>query len=158
MTHFEKFDMSQNEAEDNKNGLLRNEHPHSDDTFDLSNIPLEKLDSLWLPLDGFNLGLPHRHALRLVGKSACKGDAAKAQKVITSTYHIASSLFVIKEGNKGMCAAILMSENTDNINVVVDAMQKLGFCRVIPTDDQLLEDSKQRRYIHLRFEPAPTTE
>lgn len=158
MTNFEKFDMPQNEAENHMNELLQNEHPHSDGTFDLNIIPLENLDSLWLPLDGFNLGLPHRHALRLVGKSACKGDVAIVKKVITSTYHIDPSLFVIKEGNKGMCAAILMSENTDNINVVVDAMQKLGFCRVIPTDNLLLVDAKQRKYIHLRFEPAPTTE
>lgn len=150
MTHYEKFDMSQNEAEDNMNGLLRNEHPHSDDTFDLSNIPLEKLDSLWLPLDGFNLGLPHRHALRLVGKSACKGDVAMAKKEITTTYHIDSSLFVIKEG---MYAAILMSKNKDNIKVIDDAMLKLGFYRLPSTNVQLLEDAKHRLYIHLRFEP-----
>lgn len=33
----------------------------------ISTIPAERLDTLWLPLDGFNLGLPHRHASRLVG-------------------------------------------------------------------------------------------
>lgn len=61
--------------------MSHHRYPHSDDTFDLCTIPAERLDTLWLPLDGFNLGLPHRHASRLVGDGFKKNQQVNVDYV-----------------------------------------------------------------------------
>ncbi len=124
--------------------------------FNLRIIPIEALDDLWLPMSSFNVGLPHRHAFRLVGKSAdFKGDVVKAKEIITSTYPVDPRFFQIHEGPNGKYAALLMSLDVENIKVMEEAMQKLGFDRVNPTGNQALEDVKGRQYITIKFEAAP---
>lgn len=153
--------MSMSEAEEyvERLGKQIQKYPHSNDCFNLDNIPLEALDKLWLPMSSFNIGLPHRHALRLVGESIdFKGNIEKAKEVITSTYPIDPNFFQIKEGSNGMFAALLMSLYVDNIQVIEESMLKLGFYRANPTDKQLLEDIKGRQYITLRFEPTPAND
>lgn len=153
--------MTLTEADEYVKSLMQENHsiPHFNDFFNLDKLPIRVLDNLWLPMSSFNVGLPHRHALRLVGESVdFKGDVEKAKKIITSTYPIDKKLFKIQEGANGMFAALLMSLNTENVKTIEDSMLKLGFYRANPTDKQLLEDLKGRQYVTLRFEPTPAND
>ena len=61
-----------------------------------------------------------------------------------------SSFFV--EGSDGMNIALLVSLLENNVEVIEDAMRKLGFLRNKLADENILVDIKGREWVELRFE------
>lgn len=144
--------MTLTEAEE----FVENErYPHSDDIFDLDQIPMEILDKAWQRYHPYLLGLGHRHPLsnRLVVEGTdeqVKLENIKA--IITSTFPIPEENFIIQNGHNGLYAAILVALTDDNIDIIENAMSQKGFFRSQPTDEQLLMDRKNRKWIDIRFE------
>ena len=133
--------------------------PHSDDIFDLSNIDTQVLDKSYVRYEPYNLAITYRHPLRCISENTdFKGKIEEAKKIILSTYPLSEEQFIIKEGHNGMYAAILVSVIDNNIEVIENAMLKLGFFRSKPTDEKLLCDLKQRNWADLRFEPTPSND
>ena len=125
---------------------------------DLSRIPIEVLDKSYVRYEPYNLGITHRHPLkkhRIIKESDFKQKAQYAKDVILNTYPISEEQFVIVEGHNGMFTAILTSLIENNVEIIEEAMLKLGFFRCKPTD-KTLQDSKSRKWIDLRFEPNPS--
>ena len=128
-----------------------------DDIFNLNSIPMEVLDKSYVRYEPYNLGITYRHPLRRISENVdFKGKVEKAKSIILSTYPISEEQFIIREGHNGMYAAILASLVENNVEVIESAMLKLGFFRSKPTDEKLLTDIKNRKWIDLRFEPFPT--
>ena len=118
--------------------------------FDLDKIPMEILDKGYVRYRPYNLGITYRHPLRRLNENADyfkKIDEAK--KIIISTYPISEEQFIILKGHNGMYAAVLASLVDDNVDVIEEAMEKLGFFRSKPTDKKLLEDRKGRKWVDI---------
>lgn len=131
-----------------------NEIPNSNEDFDLNSIPIDVLDKGYVRYAPYNLGLTYRHPLRMVVEDIdYEHNIQEVKNIILDTYPIGPEQFIIKKGHNGMYAAILASLIEDNVNIIEDAMLKLGFFRSKPTDAQLLKDMKERVWIDIRFEP-----
>ena len=141
-------------SEDNTQNL-----PHSDDLFNLDTFPMEVLDDSYVRYEGYNLRITHRHPLSGIYESKTfKDNIEEVKRIMISTYPLDAKQFVIDEGHNGMYAAILISVIENNIDVIEEAMHKLGFFRSKPTDEKLLCDRKGRKWIDLRFEPTPSND
>lgn len=128
--------------------------PHADEIFNLDNIPIEILDKGYVRYEPYNLGITYRHPLRSIAESIdFRQNIEEARRVILSTYPLSEEQFIIIEGHNGMYAAILASLVENNIEIIEEAMKKLGYFRSKPTDEKLLCDIKGRKWIDLRFEP-----
>lgn len=131
-----------------------NSFPRSNDIFDLDAIPMTVLDSGYVRYEPYNLGITYKHPLRRISEGIdYKKHIEKAKQVIFDTYPISEEQFVIKKGFNGMYAAILASFLENNIQIIEEAMKKLGYFRSKPADKNLLSDRKGRKWIDLRFEP-----
>ena len=129
-------------------------YPSSDELFNLDNISMDVLDRGYVRYAPYNLGITYRHPLRRINEEIdYRKQIEDAKNVIISTYPLSQEQFIIREGHNGMYAAILASLVENNVEVIEKAMFKLGFFRSKPTDDKLLYDKKNRKWIDLRFEP-----
>lgn len=130
-------------------------YPSSDELFNLDNISMDVLDRGYVRYAPYNLGITYRHPLRRINEEIdYRKQIEDAKNVIISTYPLSQEQFIIREGHNGMYAAILASLVENNVEVIEKAMLKLGFFRSKPTDDKLLCDKKNRKWIDLRFEPT----
>lgn len=133
--------------------------PHSSDIFNLDSIPMDILDNGYVRYHPYTLGIPYRHPLRKITEDVdYKQNIKEVKDVITSTFPISDKQFIIKEGHNGMYAAILASLVEDNVEIIEKAMNKLGYFRSNPTDERLLCDKKNRKWIDLRFEPIKSND
>lgn len=133
--------------------------PHSSDIFNLDSIPMDILDNGYVRYHPYTLGIPYRHPLRKITEDVdYKQNIKEVKDVITSTFPISDKQFIIKEGHNGMYAAILVSLVEDNVEIIEKAMNKLGYFRSNPTDERLLCDKKNRKWIDLRFEPIKSND
>lgn len=150
--------MTLTEAEEYENSLKGQELclVNSDDVFNLDNIPMEVLDNAWKRYHPFLLTIDHRHPLsnHLIKEGTdYKKQLEFVKDVITNTFPIPQENFVIKEGNHGLFAAILIALTDDNLDVIEEAMEKKRFFRSQPTDEKILTDRKNRKWLDVRFEP-----
>ena len=128
--------------------------PRSNDVFDLDTIPMDILDNGYVRYEPYNLDITYRHPLRRISEGIdYKKHIEQAKQVILDTYPIKDEQFIIRPGHNGMYAAILASLVDNNVQVIEEAMKKLGYFRSKPTDKKLLSDRKGRTWIDLRFEP-----
>lgn len=135
------------------------DYPHSDDIFDLDKIPIEDLDRGYVRYEPYNLSITYRHPLRGITENAeFKRKVIDAKRIILLTYPLTDKQFIISKGYNGMYAAILASLVENNVDVIEEAMAKLGFFRSRPTDEKLLVDRRGRKWIDLRFEPTPSND
>jgi len=119
--------------------------------FNIESIPIEVLDKSYEP---YNLGITFRHPLRRIAESSdFKGKAEEAKQIMLKAYPLSDEQFIIIEGQNGKSAAILASLIENNVEIIEEAMLRLGFFRSKPNDDKLLDDIKGRKWIALRFEP-----
>ena len=128
-----------------------------DDIFDLEKIPMSILDKGWKRYNPYLLKIDHRHPLST--RRVCEGtdylkQITKVKDIITSTFPISEEQFVIVEGNHGLYAALLIAVTDNNIDIIEESMETLGFFRSKPTDDKLLVERKKRQWIDMRFEPS----
>ena len=101
----------------------------------------------------------HRNKLSSIRKRAenqtdYKQQIEDTQKAITETYKIPVEHFLIVNGENGLYAAILVALTDDNVDIIEKEMESQGFFRAQPTDNQILEDRKNRKWIDIRFEPT----
>ncbi|MGM9746445.1 MAG: hypothetical protein ACI30H_05765, partial [Paludibacteraceae bacterium] len=130
---------------------------HKDDIFDLDKIPIEVLDNAWKRYHPYLFTIDHHHPLsnRLVVEGNTHKEKLQTIKnIITKTFPIPSENFLIVEGNHGLYAAVLIALLDDNIDVIETAMEEKGFFRSQPTNEQLLSDRKNRKWLDVRFEPT----
>lgn len=144
-----------NEAVNKHN--VRKKYPSKNEDFDLGKINIHTLDKGWQRYHPYTLGIPHGHPLSYhsyikEGKDYLK-EMTNVRSVITNTFPISSKQFVIKKGYHGLYAAILVAVREDNVKIIEEAMDRLGFFRSQPTDVKLLSDTKQRTWLDIRFEP-----
>ena len=136
-----------------------NVFPSSDDVFDLDNISMDILDKSYVRYEPYNLGITYRHPLRRINEEIdYRKHIEEAKKVILSTYPLSEEQFIIMEGHNGMYAAILASLVENNVEIIEQSMLKLGFFRSKPTDEKLLCDKKNRKWVDLRFEPIKSND
>lgn len=131
-------------------------YPHKDDVFDLDKIPMEILDKGWQRYRPSLFNVDHRHPFsnRILEDSTEREEQLKWVKaIILKTFPIGEEQFRIVEGHHGLFAAILTSTNDDNVDVIEDSMNKLGFFRSQPKNEKFLEDKKHRKWLDMRFEP-----
>lgn len=150
--------MTLTEAEEYVDKLKEQEisFTNSDDIFNLDSIPMEVLDNAWKRYHPFLFSIDHRHPLSnnlLEEGTDYRKQLEFIKDVITNTFPIPQENFVIKEGNHGLFAAILIALTDDNLDVIEDAMEKKRFFRSQPTDEKLLTDRKKRKWLDVRFEP-----
>ena len=140
-------------------------------SFEESNIPYRKSSltvhdvimqlKVYASDDGFvryepyNLGITLRHPLRQVTKNAkFWGNAIEAKRILLSTYPLINEQVVIEKKHNSTCIAILAAFIENNVEIIEEAMHKLGFSRCNPTEEKLHVDKKGRTWIDLRFESA----
>ena len=143
------------ELQDSLNGH-ENELPHFDENFNLDEIPIDVLDKAWERYHPYLMNIYHRHPLAnrlFIEGTDYKKQIEGVREIITTTFPIPQTCFKIVSGNNGMYAAILVALLDDNVDVIEQAMEAKGFFRSKPTDDKLLSDRKNRRWIDVRFEP-----
>ena len=123
-----------NEAVNKHN--IRKRHPSKNEDFDLEKINIHILDKGWQRYRPYTMGIPHGHPLSKFNKIHEGKDYLKeiqnAKKTITSTFPISGKQFIIQKGCHGLYAAILVSMQYDNIEVIENAMETLGFLEVNP--------------------------
>lgn len=123
-----------------------------EDIFNLSRISIELLDKSFVRYEPYNLTITHRHPL-MKGRVALgidfKREAKYAKEVIIKTYPISEEQFAIDEDRNYIYVLASLLEN--NVEIIEDAMSKLGFVRCEQTG-HLLQDSKGWRWIRLKFE------
>ena len=125
-----------------------------DDIFDLDKIPSEILDKGWKRYHPYTLNIDHRNPLaNRVVESTNEKQIKVVRDAILKTFPISDEQFIIKEGHYKLFAAILVSLTDDNVDIIEQAMESKGFCRSQPTDDKILTDRKNRKWIDMRFEP-----
>lgn len=137
---------------------IRKKYPSKNKDFNLDEIPMYILDKGWQRYRPYTMGIPHGHPLSKFnkiheGKNYLK-EVQNAKKTITSTFPISDKQFIIQKGCHGLYAAILVSMQYDNIEVIENAMETLGFFRSQPTNVEILSDYKGRKWIDIRFEPT----
>ena len=120
--------------------------------FNWGGIPLETLDKGYVRYEPYNLGITYRHPLRSAGGTEHKGNCDEAKRIILSTYPMYDEQIQIVEGSDGMNIALLVSLLENNVEVIEDAMRKLGFLRNKLADENILVDIKGREWVELRFE------
>lgn len=135
---------------------FRSNAKSKDDLFDLDKIPMSILDKGWQRYNPYLLKIDHRHPLS--SKRVCEStdyleQITKVKEIIIKTFPISEEQFVIVEGNHGLYAALLIAVTDNNIDIIEESMETLGFFRSKPTDDKLLKDRKERQWIDMRFEP-----
>ena len=127
----------------------------SDDAF-LDKIPVELLDRGWQRYHPYSFTIDHRNPLanRSIEEATdCKRQIQLVKQAITKTFPIDESQFVIKDGNDGLYATVLVANTDDNVDIIEQAMEDKGFYRSQPATDKLLYDSKHREWLVIRFEP-----
>lgn len=134
-----------------------NNYNTKDDIFDLDKIPMYILDKGWKRYNPYLLKIDHRHPLST--RIVCEGTdylerITKVKEIILSTFPISEEQFEIINGNNGLYAALLIALTDNNIDIIEESMEKLGFFRSKPTDKKLLIDRKNRKWIDIRFEPS----
>ena len=134
-------------------------YPHKDDLFNLDDMPMELLDAAWHRYHPYTMTKNHRNKLSSIRKIAesktdYKQQIEDTQKAITETYKIPVEHFLIVNGEHGLYAAILVALTDDNVDIIEKEMESQGFFRAQPTDNQILEDRKNRKWIDIRFEPT----
>ena len=134
-------------------------YPHKDDLFNLDDMPMELLDAAWHRYHPYTMTKNHRNKLSSIRKIAesqtdYKQQIEETQKAITETYKIPVEHFLIVNGEHGLYAAILVALTDDNVDIIEKEMESQGFFRAQPTDNQILEDRKNRKWIDIRFEPT----
>ena len=120
--------------------------------FNWGGIPLETLDKGYVRYEPYNLGITYRHPLRSAGGTEHKGNCDEAKRIILSTYPMYDEQIQIVEGPDGTNMALLVSLLENNVEVIEDAMRKLGFLRNKLADENILVDIKGREWVELRFE------
>lgn len=131
-------------------------YPSSDDLFDLNKIPMEVLDKGWTRYHPYLFTIDHRNPLanRVIEEATdYKKQIQIVKNAILQTFPISNEQFLIMEGHHGLYAALLISLNDDNVDIIEQAMENKGFFRSQPTDNQILYDRKHRKWIDVRFEP-----
>lgn len=126
-----------------------------DDIFDLDKIPIEILDKGWKRYHPYIFNIDHRNPLanRVVESTDYEKQIKVVRDAILKTFPISEEQFVIKEGHHKLFAAILVALTDDNVDIIEQVMESKGFFRSQPTDDKLLYDRKNRKWIDIRFEP-----
>ena len=163
MKHKNKFDMKINEV------IKRAVHNYlmevyngqrsksKDGVFDLDKIPMYILDKAYKRYHPYTLNISHENPLSRTNRITESTDYFEqinnVKKTILSTFPIYDEQFIIIQGSHKLFAAILVSLTDDNVEIIENAMEKLGFFRSQPTDEQLLTDRQNRQWIDLRFEP-----
>lgn len=124
-----------------------------DSIFDWSSISIEVLDKSYVRYEPYNLKITHRHPLRKHRK-VFKADPIQIVKhaidVIVSTYPIAEDQFQISEDHDKIIIGILLSDVENNVEIIEDAMNKLGFTRG-KTAFYVFQDLKGRNWFDIRF-------
>ena len=131
-------------------------YPSSDDLFDLNKIPMEVLDKGSARYHPYLFTIDHRNPLanRVIEEATdYKKQIQIVKNAILQTFPISNEQFLIMEGHHGLYAALLISLNDDNVDIIEQAMENKGFFRSQPTDNQILYDRKHRKWIDVRFEP-----
>lgn len=125
--------------------------------FDIDAIPMEVLDRGWKRYHPYNFTITHSNPLsrrkRITEATEYLKQIQEVKKNIISTYPISEEQFLIKEGEHGLYAAILIALTDDNADIIEYAMESQGFFRSQPTNEQLLIDRKNRAWLDMRFEP-----
>ena len=126
-----------------------------DNVFDLDKIPIEILDKGWKRYHPYTLNIDHRNPLanRVVESAGYEKQIKVVRDAILKTFPVSDEQFVIKEGHHKLFTAILVSLMDDNVDIIEQAMESKGFFRSQPTNDQILSDRKNRKWIDMRFEP-----
>lgn len=130
---------------------------HSRGIFNLGEMPMALLDEAWHRYHPYTMTKNHRNrlsAIRKVAKSGCAQQIREVKQAITSTYLIPKEHFAIMEGERGLCAAILVAMTDDNAAIIEHEMEGQGFCIASPTDMICMDDSQQRRWVEMHFTPA----
>ena len=143
-------------AEPIKTLLPKTTAQSSDGTFDLNEIPMDILDRGWTRYHPYLYTIDHGNPLanRVIEEANdYKKQILIVRKAIIDTFPISEEQFKIKEGCHGLYAAILVALADDNLDIIEQAMENKGFFRGQPTNDQLLYDRKNRKWIDVRFEP-----
>ena len=125
--------------------------------FDIDAIPMEVLDRGWKRYHPYNFTITHSNPLsrrkRITEGTEYLKQIHEVKKSIIHTYPISEEQFLIKEGEHGLYAAILIALEDDNADIIEYAMESQGFFRSQPTNEQLLIDRKKRVWLDMRFEP-----
>ena len=117
------------------------------------NIPLAVLKASYIRYEPYNLGITHRHPLRLINAAAIYGhDAEGAKDVLLSTYPIGKEQILAETRDGLPCITILLSLVENNVQVIETAMRKLGYAR-IESQDKMIMDSLQRQWLFITFSP-----
>lgn len=133
-----------------QNGIL-----HS--VFNLGEMPMALLDEAWHRYHPYTMTKNHRNRLstiRKVANSDCAQQIREVKQAITSTYLIPKGHFAILEGERGLCAAILVAMTDDNAAIIEHEMEGQGFRIALPIDMICMDDSQQRRWMEMHFAPA----
>jgi hypothetical protein len=78
----------------------------------------------------------------------------KVKEIITTTFPISEEQFVIvEEDTHGLYAALLIAVTDNNVEIIEESMETLGYFRRKPADNDLFFDRKERQWIDMRFEP-----
>ena len=98
-------------------------------------------DDGFVRYEPYNLGITLRHPLRQVTKNAkLWGNAIEAKRILLSTYPLINEQVVIEKKHNNTYFAILASFIENNVEIIEEAMHKLGFSRCNPTEEKLHVD------------------
>ena len=119
-------------------------------------IPMEILDRGWQRYHPYTFTIDHRNPLanRSIEEATdYKRQILLVKQAITKTFPIDESQFVIKDGNDGLYATVLVANTDDNVDIIEQALEDKGFYRSQPATDKILYDSKHREWLDIIFEP-----
>lgn len=136
----------------------KHDYPHKNEIFDLDKIPMEILDRAWQDYRPYLYAINHNNYLasRVNESIDYKRHIEKVRDAIVKTFPLDIKLFDIREENHKMYASILVAKNNENTKVIENTMEKKGFFRSQPIDneyDVILKDRKGRPWVYMRFEP-----
>lgn len=98
-------------------------------------------DDGFVRYEPYNLGITLRHPLRQVTKNAkLWGNAIEAKRILLSTYPLINEQVVIEKKHNSTYVAILAAFIENNVEIIEEAMHKLGFSRCNPTEEKLHVD------------------
>ncbi len=149
--------MKNKESEEIVKEPVSKERNSKDDVFDLDVIPVSILDKGWQRYNPYLLKIDHRHPLstrRVCESTDYLERITKVKEIITTTFPISEEQFVtVEEDTHGLYAALLIAVTDNNVEIIEESMETLGYFRRKPADNDLFFDRKERQWIDMRFEP-----